>query len=198
MPCRRNGGRQLKLRCFQACGLVDGLFERLQRIVLGRQHQRIMPIFCDLCSGNQIRFVLNLQHRFPAAPPGLNSLFVHLGRIGKRANVQDYLCFLRSRFGATYADILNRIRSLAQAGRVDEAKLQTVDIQAIFNSISGCAGDITDDSFFFAKQRVQQRGLACIDGTDNGNRNAVFDSIAQLERVNERSQFQPDTLCQFG
>ena len=74
---------------------------------------------------------------------------------------------------------------LTDAGSVDEAEGDAVDVYSVFYHIACGAVDVAHDGFVFIEQGVEQGGFAGVCLADDGHGDAVFQRIAQAEGVDE-------------
>jgi len=81
--------------------------------------------------------------------------------------------------GAVDADGLDGVAGFADAGGVDEAEGDAGDVDGVLDGVSGGAGDVGDYGAVLAEQGVEQGALAGVDGSDDGDGDAVLDRIAE-------------------
>ena len=81
------------------------------------------------------------------------------------------------------AHMLQRVGRIPDARRIDKPESDTLDVDRLLDQVSCSACDIRYECPFFIEQGVEQRGFADVRAADNGDGNAVFQDVAQPERV---------------
>ena len=87
--------------------------------------------------------------------------------------------------GTLDADAFHYVGGLADAGSVDEAEGDAAQVDGVFDDVACGAVDVAHDGSLFAKEGVEEGGLAHIGLADDGHGNAVLDGIAYTEGVGE-------------
>ena len=100
------------------------------------------------------------------------------GDVGGIDYPKDDLCALDHFVGALDAHIFNNIRSLANAGSVDETECESVDVDSVFDDVAGSAVDVGHDGAIVANEEVEKGGFTSIGFAYDSHGDAVFDSIA--------------------
>ena len=93
------------------------------------------------------------------------------------------MCAFYHFVGALDAKIFDNIRSLADAGSVDEAECESVDVDGVFDDVAGSAVDVGHDGAIVANEEVEEGGFTRIGFAYDGYRYAVFDGVALRESL---------------
>jgi len=77
------------------------------------------------------------------------------------------------------------ILRIANPGGVDQAKLNAFDIEDFFDGVARGAGDFADDGALLIEEGIEEGRLTSIGASGDDGIDAVFDGIAELERLEE-------------
>lgn len=98
--------------------------------------------------------------------------------------------------GATDANLLGffqiSTRGFAEAGGVDELEWNTGERDVLSDQIAGGAGGRSDDGAVALNEAIEERALADIGATDDGEGEAVVDDAATGKRGFERGQWRSE------
>ena len=100
--------------------------------------------------------------------------------------------------GALDAHALDGVVGLADAGGVDEAEGDALQHDGVFDDVAGGAVDVGDEGAVFLDEAVEQGRFAGVGLADDGGGDAVFDGVAEAERVGEALDDALDFAGQVG
>lgn len=134
---------------------------------------------------------------FPRALRGADDLHILIGHIP--AAVHDGYHKLRTLHGlaaAVYAEPLDGVLTVADAGGVAQAQRQRAETQLFFDGIARCAGDVGDNSALIAQQGVEQGAFARVRPPDYGSRDAETMSLPRSKLLSSaRSESAAELSC---
>lgn len=87
--------------------------------------------------------------------------------------------------GAFDTHALDGVVGFAYAGGVDEAEGDALQHDGVFDDVAGGAVDVGDEGSIFFDQVIEQGRFAGVGLADDGGGYAVFDGVAEAERVGE-------------
>lgn len=100
--------------------------------------------------------------------------------------------------GTLDAHALDGVVGLADAGGVDEAEGDALQHDGVFDDVAGGAMDVGDEGAVFLDEAVEQGRFAGVGLADDGGGDAVFDGVAEAERVGEALDDALDFAGQVG
>ena len=83
------------------------------------------------------------------------------------------------------AQCFDGIRGRAQSSGVDEAEEYSLDIEYIFDGITGSPMDVTHDRALFTKQGIEQGTLTDVGRSCDRHGDTLLDRITETEAVGE-------------
>lgn len=114
-----------------------------------------------------------------APDEGLSGLDVDVGpRHSGLCEHEDDAGFFGGLETALLAETFNGVGGVAQAGGVEKAESDAGDDDGVFHYIARGALQGADDGTLFADKAVEQGALAHVGGADDGNGNALADSLS--------------------
>ena len=73
------------------------------------------------------------------------------------------------------------VSGLTDACGIDETEGDTLQVDGVFDGVTGGAMYVGDDGAFLMKQPVEQSGFSYVGLADNGNGNALLDGLSYLK-----------------
>ena len=83
------------------------------------------------------------------------------------------------------AQLFDGVGGVANAGSVNEAEGNTVEVDGVFDGIAGGALDVGYDGTLFTQQGIEQGGLAHVWSSDYGYGDAILKGVARIEAMGE-------------
>ena len=115
---------------------------------------------------------------------GLHPLhsFLEIGGVAGVGQAQNDFGLFNFLLGAFDTECFDCFGGLANASGVDEAKLNTFDIEYFFDDVAGGAGNVGNNGAFFAEELIEKGAFAGIGRPHNGNWHALLDGVTEFER----------------